>query len=176
MHTHALRAPVALVLPVGFKLAFRIMLGLLVLLISDRLATWSSGAATAGHESDAELHSSPTDQSDSNSEFRDADDAGRSAASVPRLREGAKLVNEPGNFKMSGDRAIFVTRDNQQFSGLENLNLARVVNTIRDDPDGQWSVSGLVTEYRGSNYLLITRAVRKTSAAETPREGGASEK
>ena len=48
-------------------------------------------------------------------------------------------------------------------AGLPNLNLERIVRAIRDDPDQLvWSASGSITEYQGSNYLLVTRAVLKS--------------
>jgi hypothetical protein len=43
---------------------------------------------------------------------------------------------------------------------LENLALQRI-SQVLDENRGprQWIVSGLITEYRGSNYLLVTKAV-----------------
>ena len=77
-------------------------------------------------------------------------------------REGTEFHNQLGTFRMTGDRAIFTTADNQQIRGLENLNLARIVNTIVDSPDSlTWSVSGVLTEYQGANYLLVTKAIVK---------------
>jgi hypothetical protein len=87
-----------------------------------------------------------------------------SAAEPTRQREGARLLNEPGTFRITGDRATFICSDGKrQFIGLENLGLERVVRTIVDDSDQvQWLVSGVLTEYQGTNYLLITRAVLTT--------------
>jgi len=85
-------------------------------------------------------------------------------ARAERLREGTKLVGQVGYFKMSGDRATFFAKDGERrFVGLENLNLARIVNTIADAPTAkiEWTVDGTITEYRGANYLLVTRAVRR---------------
>lgn len=91
-----------------------------------------------------------------------------------RIREGSKLKNQLGYFKMTGDRAMFVTADEKQrFGGLENLNLARIVAMISDAPSRmQWSVTGVVTEYQGSNYLLISHAVLKTRANPDDTVGG----
>jgi len=81
-----------------------------------------------------------------------------------RLREGTRLVDQIGTFKLSADRAAFTTADRQnRFKGLPNLNLERIVRTLRDQPEQLvWSVSGTVTEYQGTNYILITRAVLKS--------------
>jgi len=83
-----------------------------------------------------------------------------------RLREGTKITNRLGRFRQAGDRATFVTENNIELGGLPNLNLERVVRMLKsvDEPDSiWWSVSGLVTEFSGRNYLLIERAVYKSA-------------
>jgi hypothetical protein len=81
-----------------------------------------------------------------------------------RQREGTSLVDSVGSFKISGDRATFYGEDGRtRLVGLENMNLERVTATITENPDQlTWSVSGMVTEYRGANYLLISRAILKS--------------
>ena len=76
-------------------------------------------------------------------------------------REGARLVEEVGTFRLTGDGVAFHTAAGRTLAGLENLSLERVARALGDAPGEtpQWSVSGLVTEYRGANYLLVTRAV-----------------
>ena len=89
--------------------------------------------------------------------------------SKQRLREGTKITNRLGRFQQTGDRATFVTESNIELGGLPNLNLERVVRMLKsvDEPESiWWSVSGLVTEFSGRNYLLIDRAVYKS--ANTP--------
>ena len=79
-----------------------------------------------------------------------------------RVREGLELTDRIGTFELSGDRARFVAADDGvSLIGLENLSLERVIHAIRDNPQqGQsWKVSGVVTEFEGRNYLLITRAI-----------------
>jgi hypothetical protein len=80
-----------------------------------------------------------------------------------RIREGAKLIDQVGSFKLTGDRLTFFTADgSRRFNCLENLNLERITQMVADSPDPlEWRVSGLVTEYRGANYLLISHAVVK---------------
>ncbi len=87
-----------------------------------------------------------------------------------RWREGSRLVDQVGSFKLAGERATFVSTDGKlKFDCLENLCAERVMRTITDSPDPlQWSVCGVVTECRGSNYLLLTQAVLK-SAGDRPR-------
>ncbi len=79
------------------------------------------------------------------------------------LREGTRLVDRLGHFELQGNGATFVSSDGDiRFQGLENLALERVTRVIADASESiQWSVTGTVTEYRGSNYLLITHAVLK---------------
>jgi hypothetical protein len=83
-----------------------------------------------------------------------------------RLREGASLDNELGQFEFAGDRVAFLTANgNTRFIVLENLNLERIARVLGDEPDARaWSVSGSITEYRGGNYLLVTRAILKSRA------------
>ena len=90
-----------------------------------------------------------------------------------RLREGAMLVDELGRFEAAGERLCFVpSKGDSRYLVLENLNLERVAQAVGENVDArQWSVSGTITEYRGSNYLLVTRAILKSRSrgnAATP--------
>jgi hypothetical protein len=49
--------------------------------------------------------------------------------------------------------------------------LERIIRMLKsaEEPDSvSWSVSGVITEFSGRNYLLVTRAVYKTMAALPP--------
>ena len=86
------------------------------------------------------------------------------------LREGTKLVDEVGYFRLTGDRAVFYfgADGKQQLNALENLALERVARVVGETPDQlQWSISGTVTEYRGNNYLSITKALIKRKGRST---------
>ena len=78
-----------------------------------------------------------------------------------RLREGTQVEKVSGHFKLTGDRVTFVTADGKQrFGGLENLALERVARVVKDSPAQlRWTIAGVITEYRGANYLLVTHAV-----------------
>jgi hypothetical protein len=88
-----------------------------------------------------------------------------------RWREGSRLIDKLGYFKVAGDRATFVSSDGKlKFDGLENLAIERISRTIGDSPDPlEWSISGIITECRGANYLLVTQAVLKTKATRARR-------
>ncbi len=88
-----------------------------------------------------------------------------------RWREGSRLVDQMGSFKLAGDRVTFISSDGKlKFDGLENLAIERVARAIADSPDQlEWSISGSITEFRGSNYLLVTQAVLKTKTARARR-------
>lgn len=96
------------------------------------------------------------------------------------LREGTQLSEAVGHFRLSGSRVVFVLADGgRQLTVLENLTLERIAQMARDD--GQrvvWTVSGLVTEYQGANYLLVRRARRRSVVvrrpASTAEEAGAA--
>jgi len=78
-----------------------------------------------------------------------------------RLREGTRVEKIHGYFKLTGDRVTFVTTDGKQrLGGLENLALERVARVVKDSPAQlRWTIAGVITEYRGANYLLVTHAV-----------------
>lgn len=83
-----------------------------------------------------------------------------------RTREGAKLKGELGEFREAGDRIRFYLSDGKtSFVALENLALDRVSRVLDEHTSPRtWSVSGVVTEYRSGNYLLVTRASLKARA------------
>jgi hypothetical protein len=99
-------------------------------------------------------------------DHRDGGSTPLQSAQCP-LREGLELVDQPGSFKMAGDRVVFfLAGDKQQLIGLENLNLERILRVLADNTDPlEWFVTGTVTECRGTNYLFVRRATFKNRAA-----------
>ena len=90
-----------------------------------------------------------------------------------RWREGSKLVDMPGQFKISGERAVFVSADRKsQFACLENLNSERIARMVRESPDLEWKVQGTITEHRNENYVLITHAMIENRTARPSRTNG----
>jgi hypothetical protein len=92
------------------------------------------------------------------------------AKGTDRLREGTRLIDVVGSFQsVGGDSVSFSPGGNKDsFRVLENLALERVSRTL-DENRGtrQWVVSGTITEYRGSNYLLLTKAVVQLHEGDT---------
>ena len=88
-----------------------------------------------------------------------------------RQREGTAIEDAVGYFKMTGDRAMFyVAGQSTKLNCLENLNLERVTAQLAETPDqNEWTVSGTLTEYRGANYLLLSRAVLKSKPTAKTR-------
>jgi hypothetical protein len=85
-------------------------------------------------------------------------------------REGTALLDEPGRFTLSGNRVAFVASDGSTYIGLENLNLQRVAKAVAASPEAiEWFVTGTLTEYQGSNYLLVTHVRRKSAVPKPPR-------
>jgi hypothetical protein len=78
-----------------------------------------------------------------------------------RLREGARLTDIRGRFEFAGERLIFYRADdNEALPPLENLALERISQMVQDSQTRlEWIVSGTITEYRGGNFLLVTKAV-----------------
>jgi len=89
-------------------------------------------------------------------------------AAERHLREGLELVEVSGSFRTSAGRVVFTSADGRQsLVGLENLNLERVTRALADHPDQvEWIVTGSVTEFRGSNFLLLRRVVLKNRNTE----------
>ncbi len=85
-----------------------------------------------------------------------------------RFREGSSLVNQAGAFQLVSDRVVFTFEgDGRQLTVLENLALERVARAVRQASSSQtWLVSGVVTEYQGSNFLLLERAVIRRAAPD----------
>lgn len=91
-----------------------------------------------------------------------------SGKAIEKQREGTLLTDVTGYFRLSGDRAMFFAENGIRYGGLENLNLERVANIINENPEQlQWIVSGTVSEYRGANYLLISRVTLKAKPVES---------
>ncbi|MCL6508160.1 MAG: hypothetical protein K6T59_14180 [Bryobacteraceae bacterium] len=89
-----------------------------------------------------------------------------------RLREGTRLVDVVGTFQPVGaDGISFSPRGSKEsYRVLENLALERIARAL-DESRGTrlWVVSGLITEYRGANYLLISKAVMQADESGTAR-------
>jgi hypothetical protein len=84
-------------------------------------------------------------------------------AEVPsRLREG-ETIDTIGTLELSGDRAVFHPQGSQTpLRVLENLALERITRVLSESREERlWVVRGVVTEYRGGNYILIQKAVQQ---------------
>jgi len=117
-------------------------------------------ATCLGQNDDSEL---PVRQSD-----RAATTDRSRAADENRLREGANIHDRIGRFEFTGDRVTFYPVDSgEPLRALENLSLERIARVL-EETRGQreWSVSGTVTEYQGSNFILVTRAVVRAKGSE----------
>lgn len=86
-------------------------------------------------------------------------------------REGTQLREERGRFEFSGDRIAFITSETKtRFLGLENLNLQRIAQISGGSAESlEWTVSGVITEFQGTNFLLVTRATRATATTARRR-------
>lgn len=84
-------------------------------------------------------------------------------------REGTELEDVQGHFTVEDDRLTFHSADRRwNIHALENLALERVSQTMSEAQiELQWTVDGRITEFRGSNYLLLTRAlVRRNTGSQ----------
>lgn len=93
--------------------------------------------------------------------------AEKGEAARQRVREGARLLEQQGAFVPAGDRFLFVAADQARFMVLENLALQRIALALSEPQTApRWTVTGIVTEFRGANYLLVTRAVMSSDEAK----------
>lgn len=92
----------------------------------------------------------------------------RSSKEKSKLREGARLVDKVGKISERGGRHFFVPEgDTEQFTLLENQTLERVTSASSNQDDGQtWTITAIVTEFHGTRFLLLERAVLR------PTKGG----
>ena len=83
-----------------------------------------------------------------------------SSKSEQRYREGRVIRDRLASFKITGDRVELVPSDGHEpLTVLENLALERVKNEIvRIGAVIRWDVTAMVTEYEGSNFVLLQRA------------------
>jgi hypothetical protein len=130
-------------------------------------------AATAGHAAGqaAQPAASPPAQLESSPHFPHHGPAGVAAAKLAhRSREGSLLTDLSGSFEFVGDRVVFVPAGSQDsYRVLENLALERIVHELGDARDQRsWTVTGQLTEFRGANYLLVAKALIKSSASAAP--------
>lgn len=112
---------------------------------------------------------SPTAAGETGSRFRSATGSRENTEdnAKRRLREGTLLIDHGGHFRQDGDGAVFVTEEKLEITALPNLNLERVGRTLKGSDEAEsirWSVNGVVTEFNGRNFLLISRAVYKSAS------------
>jgi hypothetical protein len=77
-------------------------------------------------------------------------------------REGTKLDEVLLTFRPDNDRLVAqFPLENKPIQVLENLAAQRIFRATHDDPkDNRWTVTATMTEFEGSNFLLIEQAVR----------------
>jgi len=112
--------------------------------------------------------SNPTSRGDTNLPPGNMPPGANAAKATERLRENTKLIDVIGTFQSAGGDSISFARDGgkDSFRVLENLALQRVSQNLEDNRGGaqKWVVSGTVTEFRGANFLLVTKAVQLQEA------------
>ncbi|GAB5401832.1 MAG: hypothetical protein Aurels2KO_00630 [Aureliella sp.] len=92
------------------------------------------------------------------------DEMAEAGAQMPQklLREGTSIDNVLVTCRASGDSLLMEFPDfRRRMSALQNLASQRILKAVIEDAqDTAWVVSGKVTEFKGRNYLFITRAQR----------------
>lgn len=93
----------------------------------------------------------------------------KKAEKTSLIREGTVMQSQHVVFRVSNNLVVLTTANgSERFTCLQNLNLQRVTDVLRDNPTlTDWTVDFIVTEYRGENYALIQRAVLSSTAQRT---------
>ena len=122
------------------------------------------GGATAppGKPSPAKLPESIPSSSVSNEGLPEAV---QDQAEIKLRREGTRIVDTVGIFRQQGRRWVFVPDQGEaHWALLENQLLQRLEDRMERQANGEsltWKVTGTITEYRNTNYLLLERVVAK---------------
>ncbi|MGL6194959.1 MAG: hypothetical protein ACRC2T_09080 [Thermoguttaceae bacterium] len=87
------------------------------------------------------------------------DQAVKVTSKKKRIREDTVFKAKRCIFRVVGSRVVMFSEDEtERYTCLENLNLERVMQVIRENSAEQiWTVDGRFTEYLGDNYILIER-------------------
>ena len=137
----------------------------LLLLLAAAWAGWSFAQPGPHTRDSSETSGSGAAASPSSGVDAAAVRASRRGASA-RLREGTEIREVLGQFIQLDGRFEFVSSDGvYRLRMLENLALERASRKVDESTQGVvWSVSGIVTEYQGANYLLVKRIVVDSGA------------
>jgi len=126
---------------------------------------------------------------DSSSQIEDQ----RTVITPPRLREGSRIGSTVGRFSRVGRRwafevepisakadeaAALTARSDAslpedplmatKYQVLENLALQRIVDAVSQDPnDLRWTATGVITEFSGENWLLLSTVFRAPSKTDS---------
>jgi hypothetical protein len=79
-----------------------------------------------------------------------------------RLRENTRLADIAGVFQSVGNDSVSFSPagSKDSYRLLENLALERIIRTLDENRGSRpGTASGIITEFRGTNYLLVTKAI-----------------
>ncbi len=140
-------------------------------------AKWVASAAiavvfAAGMALQAEDPSIPSSRSRGRRGSRTTAGTGTSSSKITRLRQGTILEKVKGEFRLAGDRVAFypLDLDVKEMTVLENLALERLSELVAENRRRVWLINATVTEFRGKNYLLVSRAVLTSEFVKSPLE------
>lgn len=86
----------------------------------------------------------------------------------PLLLEGTFVVERPGRLTREDGRAIFVFRGDAEGTTTRSMPIleSQLLETMEREAEAGYSefiVSGEVTRYKGRNYLLLTKVLRRVA-------------
>ena len=134
------------------------MAGLLcaVAILFGVASAWSRSAATSSSGKTSPEDTVPVKAADHGAKLQDD--------LRPGVREGGEIVSQIGYFQPAGNRLAFVSADDKShFVALENQNLERVSQAIAENGQLQWIVSGTISQYRGEDFIFLSRAELKAA-------------
>ena len=86
----------------------------------------------------------------------------------PLLLEGTFLVERPGRLTHEAGRAVFVFHGDGEHTGTRSMPIleSQLLETIEHEADAGYSefiVSGEITRYKGRNFLLLKKVLRRVA-------------
>jgi len=100
---------------------------------------------------------------------------GPAAPTLPLIREGSYILNRVGRLTRAKDgqqRELTFDADGSALQDppmllLPNLELMKMETTLGlEERDVRFRVTGMVTEFKGRNYLLVEKSVKLANTAQ----------
>ncbi len=175
------RAPMSYGLPSKAAILIAFVFSALMLSVPTQLCGWQSAAAADSWDSDLASEVDDPRGETSRPRMREGARLGASTGKLSRSGRRWLFEQEPATMDeasadMHGKKTMAAESKHAaavepmavtRYRVLENLALQRIADAITQDPnDVRWTVTGVITEFGGENWLLLTTVFRAAGAAD----------